>query len=73
MIRFEKLKNERDCAFEDISGHWIGDCELSTAEMRTRAQAILDWANHTMNETLPKELAAAVDPFGQPVDRRGME
>ncbi len=72
MTHVEKLKSDCDCAVEDFHGHFDNSCPLTTHEMRTSAQAILDWANHTMNETLPKQLAAAKDPWGKPVDTRGM-
>ena len=72
MTHVEKLKSDCDCAVEDFYNHFDESCLLTTHEMRTNAQAILDWANHTMNEDLPQQMAVAVDPFGAPVDKRGM-
>jgi hypothetical protein len=72
MTRVEKLKSDCDCGIEDFYNHFDETCTLRLSEMRTSAQAILDWVNHSMNEDVIKQLAAPVDPFGAPVDKRGM-
>jgi len=72
MTHVEKLKSDCDCGIEDFHNHFDETCTLRLSEMRTSAQAILDWVNHSMNETVVAQLAVGVDPFGAPVDKRGM-
>lgn len=67
-----ELEHKRDSAAENISLYHEGEWEARPHQLRTEAQAIVDWCNYEMGEGDKKPKPVVVDPFGAPVDTRGM-
>lgn len=65
----QRLGEQYEQAMDDLYSH-VDDNFLTTAEIRTRAQNIVDWANWRMGEVADSR--EVTDPWGKPVDRRGM-
>jgi hypothetical protein len=69
-----RLETGRDCGVEVIYDYYNDeDASFGPAELRDAAQAIVEWANWKMGEIPRDENGKVVlDPWGAPVDTRGM-